>query len=181
MVAAMPSRRAAAVAARIGLRALASVRGHRTKARDVGLGPHPSVILANRSGGPDAETLQPVWPRALLLGEERVLGDLGFPASFLLEPLLAPAAATLEGRLTAALESGFDVLLTADNAPGEPAARCRFRLEAFRTGSPVVAAFIDKGEVRFGRPLSPASSDNQELFNLRDEVRRELDRLAASR
>ena len=118
------------------------------------------MFLSNRSGGPDAALVQLAAGRALALGEDRALGDVAFPASFLMEPLLAPEAASLEESVTAALESGFDVLLTADNTAGEPPERCRFRLEAFqaaaRAGMSMIPAWIEPAEsslVKFGQSV----------------------------
>ncbi len=169
----LPSRCATAIVSRLGLRLCAAALGERVASDGGQIGSGPCVILANRSGGADAQSLQLAFPRVLLIGEERALRDVGFPASFLLEPLVVPEAGSLDERLEAALEAGFDVALTSDNAAGEPPERCRFRLEAFlaaqQTRASVVPAFIGTSAVRFGQPLAGVRG-----AAAREEVRRQL-------
>ena len=82
-------------------------------------------------------------------------GALGF----LLEPLLLPAAEPLVDRIGNALARGESVAVVSAAATGEPAARTRFRLEAFQAaashGAPVVPVWLGPGHIAWGEPIAP--------------------------
>ena len=127
-----PSRRVSASIIRTCLKTVAVVHRERLQARGaLDARPLPRVLLANRVGPADACAVIAALRSTTLIGDESVLPRSPFGTAFLLSPITLATRRDLGSSLTSALRGGFDVLLFSETAPGEPAARCRFRIEAF--------------------------------------------------
>ena len=161
----------------------------------------PAVFVANRAGSLDALILAGVFPQQFLLADPGEVKFMPRQAAALLQHLTLDSAADagqpvgwrLRDSIRQALEAGHSVLVLSDSAPGAPAVRSRYRLDAFHaaalTGSPlvpvgmrgtaqvlgsrIVSARRD-ARVAVGKPIDTSRCDQRELVDLRDRVRAEI-------
>ncbi len=106
-------------------------------------GRKPSLVLASRAGRLDPLALAAAFRRSFVFADRTGFWDLGPCRAFLLEPLLTRHSGNGAGRcqaatpeaIAAALRDGYSVASLADNPAGEPAARTRFRAEAFEAAA----------------------------------------------
>lgn len=161
----------------------------------------PAVFVANRAGALDALILAGTLPQEFLLAD---LGEVTFmprQAAGLLRHLVLdsptgadqPAGWRLRDSIRQALEAGHSILVLSDSAPGAPAMRSRYRLDAFHaaalTGRPLVPVGMrgtaqvlgprkrgvhHEARVIVGRPIDTSRCDQRELVDLRDRVRAEI-------
>jgi acyl-CoA synthetase (AMP-forming)/AMP-acid ligase II len=122
----------------------------------------PALLLLNRSDPAwDLAKLTAAADHTVLVAEDNLIEAAPGALGFLLEPLLLPQEPPLKDRIRRALERGDSVAVFSATAPGEPAARCRFRLEALEAaleaGAPVVPGWIDarREALRWGPPVAP--------------------------
>ncbi|MCZ6905505.1 MAG: hypothetical protein O7F56_07555, partial [Acidobacteria bacterium] len=128
-------------------------------------------------------------PTPLRFGDATAFSSLGWPATFLLKPLVvaslkdvgAPPGGTLRQRIRRTLDEGCSVLALADGRVGTPPLASRFRLEGFQaaaeTGCSVipVAVRCESGHssrrqtrVTLGCGVQPGAG---EITYLRDRAR----------
>jgi fatty-acyl-CoA synthase len=161
----------------------------------------PAVFVANRAGSLDALILAGVLPQQFLLADPGEVKFMPRQAAGLLRHLTldSPADAgqaagwRLRDSIRQALEAGHSVLVLSDSAPGAPAVRSRYRLDAFHaaalTGSPLVPVGLRgtaqvlgsrsvsarrDARVTVGKPVDTSRCDQRELVDLRDRVRAEI-------
>ncbi len=151
------------------------------------------VLLANRACPIDPLVLASSARAPFVFADDTGFRGLSAAQAFLLEPLVArpaangrgPADGTLLDRLELALAEGHTVVALADNPPGEPPARTRFRAEAFLAAR---AADVPVVPVLLGRdaegpmptePLPVPAADGA-LAACRNAVRDRLARAAAA-
>lgn len=158
-----PSRRMARGMAATVLRISSALQGLRPQVQGE-LPDGPALLLLNRSNTAwDLATLTTASRRTILVAEEKLIQAAPGALGFLLEPLLLPPDVAVEDRIREALEQGDSVALFSAAPAGEPAVRCRFRLEALAAAAaakaPVAPAWIDtaRGTVRWGKPVKPAA------------------------
>ena len=164
-------------------------------------GARPAVFVANRAGPLDALILAGALPREFLLADAGEVKFMPRQAAGLLQHLVLDSAAgagqpvgwRLRDGIRQALEAGHSVLVLSDSAPGAPAARSRYRLDAFHaaalTGSPLVPVGMRgtaqvlgsrsvsaprDARVAIGKPVDTSRCDQRELVDLRDRVRAEI-------
>jgi acyl-CoA synthetase (AMP-forming)/AMP-acid ligase II len=131
-----PSRRVSAWIIRSSVRAAAVLHGERLRARGaLSVQRRPRILLANRVGPADACAVIAALRSPTLIGDEAELGRSPFGTAFLISPITLSTRRDLSSTLAAVLNSRLDVLLFSENAPGEPPARCRFRIEAFEAAA----------------------------------------------
>ena len=193
-----PSRRVAASIVRGGIRLMAALQGEKLSARGVlSKQDRPRVLLANRTGPADAAAAVTGLHATTLIAGEHVLEASPNGTAFLLSPITITLGGDIRAGLVRALASGFDVLAFSETGPGEPAARCRFRLEAFEAAAeagadvaPVwlrgVEGFLGGGRNRsdglalVGESIAVKPGGAAELADARNRLRIALAELAAS-
>jgi fatty-acyl-CoA synthase len=161
----------------------------------------PAVFVANRASSLDALILTGVLPQQTFLVDPAEVKFMPRQAAGLIRHLvLSPpveagpsAARRLRDSIRQALEGGHSVLVLSDSAPGAPALRSRYRLDAFHaaalTGRPLVPVGTrgtaqvlgsrkpgahPEAKVIVGKPIDASGCDQRELVDLRDRVRAEI-------
>ena len=190
MVRLLPQRQGTQVA-RWTARVLLRVMGKRSelKGEDSIAKNEPAVLVVNRADELDPLVLLACLPTPLRFGDATAFSSLGWPATFLLKPLVAaplkdvgaPPGGTLRQRIRRTLDEGCSVLALADGRVGTPPLASRFRLEGFQaaaeTGCSVipVAVRCESGHtnrrqtrVTLGCGVQPGGG---EITYLRDRVR----------
>ncbi|HXJ92704.1 MAG TPA: AMP-binding protein [Terriglobia bacterium] len=164
-------------------------------------GARPAVFVANRAGSLDALILAGVLPQQFLMADPDEVKFMPRQAAALLRHLVLdppvdagqPAGWRLRDSIRQALEAGHSILVLSDSAPGAPALRSRYRLDAFHaaalTGSPLVpvglrgtaqvlgsrsASARRDARIAVGKPIDTSRCDQRELVDLRDRVRAEI-------
>ena len=190
MVRLLPPRQGSQVA-RWTARVLLRVMGKRSelKGKDSIAKNEAALLVVNRADELDPLVLLACLPTPLRFGDATAFSSLGWPATFLLKPLVvaslkdvgAPPGGTLRQRIRRTLDEGCSVLALADGRVGTPPLASRFRLEGFQaaaaTGCSVipVAVRCESGHtsrrqtrVTLGYGVQPGAG---EITYLRDRVR----------
>ena len=180
------------------LRLAAALGGERLRSRGaLSRRERPRVLLANRVGPADACAVIAGLHATTLIADESVLSRSPNGTGLLLSPITLAWDGDPRPALAEALQSGFDVLVFSEAGPGEPAARCRFRLEAFQAaaqaGADVAPVWIQgvesflsgrersrEGIVLVGESIEVQAGGAGEMADARNRLRIALAELAAS-
>ncbi len=145
----------------------------------------PAVLVANHPGRLDALILAAALPETFLLSDSGALASLRLLEPLVVEPLTgnqAPPGGTQKQRIQRGLAAGHSVVVFPEGPRGEPAWRCRFRLDGFHaaleTGAPVHPVAIRRANVTVGEAIQPEPENRREVIRLREAVREALGRLA---
>jgi len=150
----------------------------------------PVVLVANRAGRVDALAVAAAWGEPCLLADATALAGLPPTVAQMLEPFVLG-----KQNLRRALEQGRSVLVFPESPSGEPAHRCRFRLDAFHaaveTGAAVLPVLVagtshilesarhpalrKKARIVVGEAIPPPAGNQRQIVELRDRVREALD------